>query len=76
VGSTLAPTQEDPLAGARGFLLAKGAKGPFTPVGFPGAPRSVAYGLNDRGQVVGRYENPNATPSPQRDGMPPMGSMA
>jgi probable HAF family extracellular repeat protein len=76
VGSTLAPTQEDPLAGARGFLLAKGATGPFTPVGFPGAPRSVANGLNDRGQIVGRYENPNATPSPQRDAMPPMGRMA
>jgi uncharacterized membrane protein len=76
VGSTLAPTQEDPLAGARGFLLRNGIKGRFTPVGFPGAPRSVANGLNDRGQIVGRYENPNATPSPQRDGMPPMGRMS
>jgi probable HAF family extracellular repeat protein len=74
-GSTLAPTQEDPLAGARGFLLAKGATGPFTPVGFPGAPRSVANGLNDRGQIVGRYENTAARPGPQPTGTPPMGRM-
>jgi hypothetical protein len=53
-----------------------GRQGPFTPVGFPGAPRSIANGINDRGQIVGNYQNPNATPSPQRDGMPPMGGMA
>jgi hypothetical protein len=52
-GSTLAPTQQDPLAGARGFLLASGVKGPFTPVDVPGAPRNLVYGLNDRGQLVG-----------------------
>jgi hypothetical protein len=57
---------------ARGFLLAKGVNGPFTPIRFPGAPRSVAYDLNDRGQIVGLYENPNATPSPQRASMQPL----
>jgi probable HAF family extracellular repeat protein len=76
VGFTVTPTAADPLAGARGFLLARGASGPFTPVDVPGAPRSAAFGLNDAGAVVGRYENPNATPSPQRDGRPPMGRMA
>jgi uncharacterized membrane protein len=61
---------------ARGFLLAKGANGPFTPIRFPGAPRSVAYDLNDRGQIVGLYENPDA-PDPQPTGtQPPMGRMA
>jgi hypothetical protein len=37
VGYALAPTAADPLAGARGFLLAKGARGPLTPIDVPGA---------------------------------------
>jgi hypothetical protein len=57
---------EEPFQGARGFLLARGARGPFTPVDFPGAPRTVVGGLNDRGQLVGAYENPNATPAPSQ----------
>jgi YD repeat-containing protein len=47
------------LTGARGFLLAKGVKGPFTPIDVPGAPRNLVRGLNDRGQLVGSYENTN-----------------
>ena len=39
-----------------------GVKGPFTPIDFPGAPRTVAIDINDRGQIVGAYENPDATP--------------
>jgi hypothetical protein len=74
-GFTLAPTELDPLAGARGFLLAKGIKGPYTPIDVPGAPRNVVSGLNDRGQLVGAYENTNATPSPQAPGMQPLGLM-
>jgi probable HAF family extracellular repeat protein len=58
------------LTGARGFLLAKGVKGPFTPISFPGAPRTLATGINDRGQIVGSYENPDA-PDPQPTGTPP-----
>jgi hypothetical protein len=52
---------DDPvtLAGARGFLLAKGVGGPFIPVDVPGAPRNLVRGLNDRGQLVGSYENTN-----------------
>jgi uncharacterized membrane protein len=65
---TVSPA-DDP--GTRGFLLAKGVEGPFTPVNFPGAPRSIANGINDRGQIVGNYQNPNATPSRQRTGAPP-----
>lgn len=72
VGYTLAPTPTDPVAGARGFLLAKGATGPFTPIDVPGAPRSIAYGLNDTGGIVGQYENTAAT-SPQPTAAMPMG---
>jgi uncharacterized membrane protein len=63
------------LSSARGFLLAKGIKGPVTPISVPGAPRTVANGLNDRGQIVGIYENPNATPSRQRAGGQPLPGM-
>jgi uncharacterized membrane protein len=47
-------------ATAQGFLLAKGVNGPFTSIRFPGAPSTVAFGLNDRGQITGAYNNPNA----------------
>jgi uncharacterized membrane protein len=60
---------------ARGFLLAKGARGPFTPISFPDAPSTVALGLNDRGQITGAYNNPNAAPSPPPATAPPMGRM-
>jgi hypothetical protein len=75
-GFTLAPTEQDPQAGARGFLLAKGTGGPFTPIDVPDAPRNLVYGLNDRNQIVGSYENTAATPSPQPTGTPPTGRMA
>jgi hypothetical protein len=45
------------LTGARGFLLAKGVNGRFTPIDFPGARRTQVGGLNDQGTIVGRYEN-------------------
>jgi YD repeat-containing protein len=77
VGYTAAPTATDPfLAGARGFLLARGARGPFTPIDVPGAPRTIVYGLNDAGAIVGQYENTNAAPSPGSGGAPPMGRIA
>jgi hypothetical protein len=63
VGLTLTGLEE-PAQGARGFLLAKGVKGPFTPIDVPGAPRSAVSGINDRGQLVGFYENLDA-PDPQ-----------
>jgi hypothetical protein len=56
----------DPAApAARGFLLAKGVTGPFTPVDVPGAATTMAFGIDDHGRVVGGYQNPDATPSPQ-----------
>jgi hypothetical protein len=60
------------LTGARGFLLAKGARGPFTPIDVPGAPRNIVYGLNDRRQLVGSYENTDAAPSLAPVDMPEM----
>ena len=75
-GFTLAPTEADPLAGARGFLLAKGVKGPFTPIDVLGAPRNLVTGLNDAGMIVGQYDNTAATPSPQPTAAMPMGGMA
>jgi hypothetical protein len=60
------------LTGARGFLLAKGARGPFTPIDVPGAPRNVVTGLNDGGRLVGFYENTDAAMSPPPADMQPM----
>jgi hypothetical protein len=72
-GQIVGTAYDDPdLTGARGFLLAKGATGPFTPVNVPGAPRTVAFGLNDRGQITGIYENPATTAGPQPTGTAPM----
>jgi probable HAF family extracellular repeat protein len=76
VGYTAAPTATDPVAGARGFLLANGARGPLTPIDVPGAPRNLAYGLNDAAAIVGQYENTAATPSPQPTAAMPMRLMS
>ena len=76
-GQIVGYTFDDPvtMAGARGFLLAKGARGSATPISFPGAPRTIATGINDQGQIVGFYENPAALPSPQSTSTPPVGGM-
>jgi hypothetical protein len=60
------------LTGARGFLLAKGAKGPLTPIDVPGTPRNLVFGLNDRRQLVGTYENTDAPTNPPPADMQPM----
>lgn len=50
---------------AHGFVLRRGADGPFTPVDIPGAiVGTAATGINDRGQIVGVYGNPDATVGP------------
>jgi hypothetical protein len=69
-GQIVGYTVDDPvtMAGARGFLLAEGARGPATPISFPGAPRTIATGVNDQGQIVGFYENPDVPPSRQPTG--------
>jgi probable HAF family extracellular repeat protein len=53
-----------------GFLLAKGINGPFTPIDFPDASRTVATGINDLGQIVGAYENPDAAPTVAQEATP------
>ena len=70
VGFTIREPSPVPFAGARGFLLARGAKGPFTPIDFPGASLTAAGGIDDRGRIVGTYQNataaPDRPPSPMR----------
>jgi hypothetical protein len=61
VGS-LAPTAREPFAGARGFMLRRGVGGPFEEVRFPGAARTIATGIDDRGRIIGTYENPDFEP--------------
>jgi probable HAF family extracellular repeat protein len=48
---------------AHGFVLRNGVRGPFTRVDVPGAPGTIARGIDDHGRIVGLYENPNAAPS-------------
>jgi probable HAF family extracellular repeat protein len=64
------------LTEAHGFLLANGPSGRFTRIDFPGAPRTVAVGINDRRQIVGAYENPAATAGRQRSPMRMPGMMS
>ena len=43
-----------------------------TRVDVPGAPRTLVSGIDDRGRIVGAYENPNALPSVERSPAVPM----
>jgi uncharacterized membrane protein len=58
-----------------GSLLSEGVNGPFTRIDVPGAPATGATGINDYGQIVGLYANPEAAPSPQPTATP-MGRMS
>jgi hypothetical protein len=62
-----------------GFLLDKGARGPATQIDVPGAQRTTVYGIDDRGRLIGVYDNPKAVsakrpratqPDPMADAMP------
>jgi hypothetical protein len=55
-----------------GFLLAKGPRGAFTPINFPGAANTVVAGINNRGLIVGAYQNATAAPGPQQDSSSPV----
>jgi hypothetical protein len=59
-----------------GFVLRSGVGGPFTPIDVPGAPSTPPGAINNRGQIVGAYENPNPAPSAQRSLIRPMAGMA
>ena len=56
-GQIVGSAYRDPAATAgRGFLLAKGPRGAFTPINFPGAANTVVAGINDRSLIVGAYQ--------------------
>jgi probable HAF family extracellular repeat protein len=52
-------------ANAHGFVLRQGADGPVTRIDVPGALGTGVMGINDHGQIVGVYINPDAVPSQQ-----------
>jgi probable HAF family extracellular repeat protein len=56
-------TGDDLATGARGFLYANGLDRPPTRIDVPGAPTNGVTGIDDRGRLVGLYDN--------RDPMPP-----
>ena len=43
-----------------GFVLEHGPTSRFTRVDVPGAPRTLASGIDDRGRIAGIFENPDA----------------
>jgi probable HAF family extracellular repeat protein len=76
VGSTY-DALEGATTEAHGFLLSDGADGPFTPIDIPGAIVGTnATGINDRGQIVGRYGNPNPTTNQPTPDMTPTNTMS
>ncbi|TCC44413.1 hypothetical protein E0H75_33060 [Kribbella capetownensis] len=42
----------------QGFVLRNGPTGPVTRIDYPGASRTIVFGLNDHGSITGVYENP------------------
>jgi len=68
VGYTAADLQ---LNNAHGFLLRRGPGGPVTRIDVPDALRTIARGINDRGQIVGTYERPADEPAAQRSSAAP-----
>jgi hypothetical protein len=53
----------------RGYL--RDARGRYTTFRFPGARSTLAQKINDRGQIAGSYNNPDAVPGPQTATTPP-----
>jgi hypothetical protein len=54
-------TSDPDLTAFHGFLLAKGATGPVTQIDVPRSPNTSVHGIDDRGRLIGVYDNPNAT---------------
>lgn len=67
-----------PVPGAtdlHGFVLWQGPRGRLTRIDVPGAPATLASGIDDRGRIAGLYLNPNAAPSARSSramSMPPL----
>jgi hypothetical protein len=62
-------TGPDLRTGARGFVLARGPDGPSTRIDVPGAAASGATGIDDRGRIVGLYDNRNSRAGAHRAGV-------
>jgi uncharacterized membrane protein len=62
-------TYTDANGQTRGFRWERGR---ITTLDVPGAVATMVTDINDRGQIVGVYQNSAATPSPQATGSPPM----
>jgi hypothetical protein len=60
--------------GFRGFL--RDRRGRLSRIDFPGAAGTSTFDLNDRGQIVGIYANPDAAPNGQRRPMQMPGMMS
>jgi hypothetical protein len=66
-GQIVGTTSDPDLTTFHGFLLAEGAAGPVTQIDIPGSPNTSVFGVDDRGRLIGVYDNPNATQTPLRD---------
>jgi hypothetical protein len=72
VGFTGNGSADDPnridVTTIHGFALKRGPEGPLSQIDVPGAPNTLASGIDDRGRIAGFYLNPNFTPSTGRTG--------
>jgi hypothetical protein len=70
VGFTGNGSADDPnridVTTIHGFAYKRGPEGPLTQIDVPGAPNTLASGIDDRGRIAGFYLNPNFTPSTER----------
>jgi hypothetical protein len=62
-GQVLTSASTDGGATFHGYLLRNGIRGPYTTIDFPGAPATLAIGLNNGGDIVGAYQNPDVAPA-------------
>ena len=61
VGTAFALGVDGQPVEARGFLTRAGVGGPATRIDVPGADQTGAFGISDRGRIVGLYESAPAT---------------
>ena len=61
-GQIVGYTTNDPVLSnateVHGFVLPSGPDSPFTRIDVPGAPRTLASGIDDHGRIAGIYQNP------------------
>jgi probable HAF family extracellular repeat protein len=64
-GQIVVSSTNGSLASVRAYVLREGVDGPFTEIKVRGQ-LTLATGIDDRGRIVGLYENPDAAPGAQR----------